>query len=52
MLFSLSILVTAIILAIVIHRLRVTVRRSILASREEYRLLIKLFDLTPNFLMR
>ena len=34
---SISILVAAIILAIVIHRFRVTVRRSILALRDEVR---------------
>jgi hypothetical protein len=41
---SISILVAAIILSLVIHRFRVTVRRSILALRDEYRLLRKLIE--------
>ena len=39
------ILISAIIVAYSIHRLRVTVRRSILAVRDEYRTLRKILEI-------
>ena len=44
LILSVSILIAAIIVSYTIHRLRLTVRRSILTVRDEYRLLRKILE--------